>query len=235
MHNIECCVIRKGEANLTLAPFHSIEEGDTVFCNGYEVHVSEDAHQSGDASYDGYLLFGDDDAAYYPEDLDTDLEMLNRSLSCVGASPKPPSDAPLFRGKVIRSGDWVEGFYHYSTWYLNGKPTHISHYILPVGSGDAYEVDPETIGQYIGRRDNHRTKECPEGRKMFNGDIFKHYNNANEPEHFEVGIVAWYSKEFRWANQNLENGNYYTISNDCNYEVIGNIWDNKELTENGKA
>lgn len=49
-------VIRKGERRSTSIPFENIKEGDTFFANGYPIVASGDAHYSGDASYDGYIV-----------------------------------------------------------------------------------------------------------------------------------------------------------------------------------
>lgn len=233
MHNTLVCVIRWGRKRPSLAPFHSIESGDTFFVKGNAIKALSAAHYSGDASYDGYLLYGSDDESYYPEDLDTDLEQLKRSMGLVqkGTPGIPGAEftykVRLYRGRKKASNELVIGFIHYSTWFLNGEPTHISYYIRPVGEGDAYEVDPETIGEYIGRRDNQRTAEHPQGRMMFPGDIVHHYNMPSVPTHFEECVIEWDEERLCWANRDLKTGKLYTISNECVYIVVGTIYDRK--------
>ena len=62
--------IRKGAAAITEVDFESIKAGDTVFTrDGFALVVGEDAHRSGDASYDGWLLYDADGDAQFPEDL----------------------------------------------------------------------------------------------------------------------------------------------------------------------
>lgn len=64
--------IRKDTAEIVEVDFKSIKSGDTVFTrDGFAVIVGEDAdaHQSGDASYDGWLLYDADGDAQFPEDL----------------------------------------------------------------------------------------------------------------------------------------------------------------------
>ena len=51
--------------------FTEIEAGDTVFVNGKPIVVGDDAHYSGDASYDGWLLYDTNGEGWFPEDLDT--------------------------------------------------------------------------------------------------------------------------------------------------------------------
>lgn len=63
-------VIREGAVEVSLVPFESVKRGDTIFLNDSPFVCDEDAHQSGDASYDGFLLYGEDGESYFPEDLD---------------------------------------------------------------------------------------------------------------------------------------------------------------------
>ena len=68
---MEYKVICKGNETAEGVLFEDIVEGDTIFVNGKPIIVTIDAHYSGDASYDGYLLYaGYDDEGYFPEDLD---------------------------------------------------------------------------------------------------------------------------------------------------------------------
>lgn len=62
-------VIRNGSNRIEEIPFELLCKGDRFFVRG-ELHtVGEDAHYSGDASYQGYLLFDTDGEAWFPEDL----------------------------------------------------------------------------------------------------------------------------------------------------------------------
>lgn len=60
----------------------------------------------------------------------------------------------LFRGKSLNTGEWVYGF----VWKLHGKTFIANEKLLD-------EVDPNTVGQYIGVIHN--------GVKLFEGDIIK--------------------------------------------------------------
>jgi len=56
--------------------FQELQKGDIFFVNGVPYQVGVDAHYSGDASYDGYLLYDTHNNGFFPEDLDRDIEPL---------------------------------------------------------------------------------------------------------------------------------------------------------------
>lgn len=65
----ECRVIRNEKEEKMR--FYNIEEGDFIFVNGEPLKVTCDAHESGDATYNGMLLYaGENENGYFPEDLD---------------------------------------------------------------------------------------------------------------------------------------------------------------------
>ena len=155
----------------------------------------------------------------------------------------------LFRGKRIDNGEWVEGFYHFAKWYLNGNFTgKITYYIRPIGAQDAYQVDPKTVGQFTGLTDKN-------GKKIFEGDIIRYadeykyrmYLESLEcPEEYEgvdfsdlwtvdeviYGIKVGYPA-FDLRKHDFESNGLSELHESCNYfyEVIGNIHDNPELLE----
>ena len=47
----------EGSTALTGILFRNLKVGDIFFQNGKPITVGEDAHLSGDASYDGYLVY----------------------------------------------------------------------------------------------------------------------------------------------------------------------------------
>lgn len=93
----------------------------------------------------------------------------------------------LYRGKREDTGEWVYGFYHFSRWYLNGVPTgEITHYILPVGAGDAYKVIPESVGLDSGLK---AVSEVNNGQitSIYEGDIVRNHMGFEQVVAFEKG------------------------------------------------
>lgn len=83
-------------------------------------------------------------------------------------------------------------------------------------------VTPETIGQYTGLTDINN-------KKIFDGDIIKHYNEKINPHKFVLSIVKWDCSKSRFYKTDIEDCTNWAMSASCKYEVIGNIHDNPEL------
>ena len=139
----------------------------------------------------------------------------------------------LFRGKAktgLHAGKFIYGFYVKDFW----RPRK-GYGILPIDEeqGGYIEVDPETVGQYIGLRDCKRRKEYPEGQMIFEGDIcrFREWNNGDM---CWVGKVHYEHQQFVISGgKNKECDSPFTLVMSRfiseNIEVIGNIHDNPEL------
>lgn len=116
----------------------------------------------------------------------------------------------LFRGKRVDNGEWVEGYYSPVNIPITGNMGHF----INVGGYRAVEIDPETVGQFIGLTDKN-------GVKIFVGDIV----------HVEVcscsftGCVIYWSEEARYACK-TKSGTRYAICARFEFKVIGNIYDN---------
>ena len=140
----------------------------------------------------------------------------------------------LFIGKRVDNGEWVVGdLIHRQIWKRSLTIIRVSddgfdHY-------EEYEVIPETVGQFTGLTDKN-------GNKIFEGDIIS--ATALDTEEEQRAVVCF--------------GNFIDENNDDEYigffiefdsikttitqlsmeecknriEVIGNIYDNKELLEN---
>ena len=130
----------------------------------------------------------------------------------------------LFRGKRTDNGEWVEGFYanRIEECLLDaGK-----HYILTCDAYGFswYEVDPDTVGQYIGLTDKN-------GKRIFEGNIVKIRYTDNGCVVTETTRVGY---DYKFASYFPFNWQYSCDGCDCSMkielvEIIGNIHDNPEL------
>lgn len=132
----------------------------------------------------------------------------------------------LFRGKRLDNGEWVYGFIvkMFGTYHIIDKDDE----------NTAYEVIPETIGQYTGLKDKN-------GKRIFEGDIlsipFEEDRSPYEENsiYYEKGEVyfdteryGWYVR-FREYNEEISLWEY----DNTDIEVISNIYDNPELLKGG--
>lgn len=124
-----------------------------------------------------------------------------------------------FRGKRKDNGEWVYGYY---------VEVGIS-YILPFNktlANDFIEVTPETVGQYIDKKDK-------KGVEIYEGDILSYLDFDGKFivkwGHWGWRLEGTIPKEDRhisqWPPITLPSGNFEYI------EVIGNKTDNPELLE----
>lgn len=124
----------------------------------------------------------------------------------------------LFRGKDIK-GNWYEGLLAHNIakdeWYISNK----------AGISTAYQVRPETIGQYTGLTDKN-------GVKIFEEDIVEYETGK------KVRIGRVFFSDFRasfsvTAGKNgsarINNDLFNYIQSRNSVIVIGNIYDNPEL------
>lgn len=135
----------------------------------------------------------------------------------------------LFRGKRVDNDEWVYGFLT-QMWAKY-------HIVDEYNENVAYEVEPETVGQYTGLTDKN-------GKKIFEGDILRGFAypfRDGEGKHNYYAEVVWFknSPAFGLVTHKNPKSNIVGISEgNCEYmedwetflwEVIGNIYDNKEL------
>ena len=122
----------------------------------------------------------------------------------------------LFRGKDKATNQWVYGDYTHN----EGLNTHYISRNVNNTSRKAWEVDPDTIGQYTGLTDK-------EGNKIFEGDILSGQN---------CRFVVKYDErqaEFVAVNSTLPKGFGLPMSqtwiDETNKTICGNVHDNPEL------
>lgn len=122
----------------------------------------------------------------------------------------------LFKAKRKDNGEWVEGYYVYC---------RKRHYILPVVNkaigfdereNEWVEINSETLCQYTGLTD----------KNIWENDIVRN-------EKGDIGVVQWFEEHAAFMIWNkTKNCVCYLAENDFSkIEVIGNIFDNKELLQ----
>lgn len=117
-----------------------------------------------------------------------------------------------FRAKETSGKDWCYGIMHNEGINL-----------FPVS------VDMETIGQFTGLTDKN-------GREIYEGDIIKFHFMTSSPSTSELFPTKKFFGEITTNKYNqwtiLSDGLEIHIENAIKYgEIIGNIYDNKELLE----
>lgn len=121
----------------------------------------------------------------------------------------------LFRGKRKDGQGWIEGDLVHTRTTTQGTVTEI--YTLDM----SYEVDPETVGQCTGLKDEN-------GKLIFEGDIVKGLFNFG----LEIMSVCTF-KDGAFGLTAKQCGAYhfsaFTSLWEVQYEVIGNIHDNPNL------
>ena len=135
----------------------------------------------------------------------------------------------LFKGKRIDNGEWVEGY------YTESKGKTFIGIDISIGIDDIFEVfctpvirwlevDPETLCQFTGLYDKN-------GNKIWENDILMAHLDESYPEDVtyetvEWGVAGWVAHETGSTNRE-----YLDEFDTEHFEVVGNIFDNKELLQ----
>jgi uncharacterized phage protein (TIGR01671 family) len=134
----------------------------------------------------------------------------------------------LFKAKRDSSGEWVEGCYA----ECKGK-TFIG---IGISIGiDAFkgfctpvirwlEVDPETLCQFTGLCDKN-------GNKIWENDILMAHLDESYPEDATYETVEWGAAGWVAHEANSTDRQYLDEFDTEHFEVVGNIFDNKELLQ----
>ena len=137
------------------------------------------------------------------------------------------NDRYLFRAKRTDNGEWMEGYYLFCPIQADNKPSlenfTYKHWIV-THNGNPFEIDQSTICQYTGLTDKN-------GNKIWENDIVEAWSQGRcaigKIKHRIDGTWIMYPA---WQNGEM----WYLLPNDdgiTTVEVIGNIFDNKELLE----
>ena len=153
-----------------------------------------------------------------------------------------------FRGKSLSTGEWVYGWHiREARGLINGLPAlnlsqaEIVSYIVFSADGELqiHEVDPKTVGQYIGVND-HNAKE------IFEGDIVK-WDDGSAGRYWRVAQVVYMPGFWRFEiipgksincfkdgrAGAFDGGSFMYLPNTSAYnnvmEIIGNIHSNPDL------
>lgn len=118
-----------------------------------------------------------------------------------------------FRGKRLDNGEWVYGYF--SVFPKDGEIKNIITYLNEEGKYKAIEIDPTTLGQLVGIKNEF-------GFDIYDGDII--HSNQWNPTTYQVCF---------------DRGAFYIAGSDKHevadikyaeqFKVIGNIYENPEL------
>lgn len=137
----------------------------------------------------------------------------------------------LFKAKRIDNGEWVEGYYLRDQYHIGGED--IIFYRKDSDRFTVYTniIDIETLCQFTGLTDKN-------GNKIWENDILMAHLDELYPEDvtyeaIQWGVAGWAAHET--SNIDREHGSvdreYLDEFDLKHFEVVGNIFDNKELLQ----
>ena len=132
----------------------------------------------------------------------------------------------LFRAKRIDNGEWVEGYYQ-KRYDLLDNEEHLIFHADSYNVWEYAEIIPETLCQFTGLCDKN-------GKRIWENDIFQYTDeitmitnkdlikyNETHASFVRLHKTGKLGLQYLWINESI-----------CNHgEVIGNIFDNKELLQ----
>lgn len=134
----------------------------------------------------------------------------------------------LFKAKRKNNGEWVEGCYAES----KGKTFIGIDISISIDEFEVFctpiirwiEVDPETLCQFTGRCDKN-------GKKIWENDILMAHLDKSYPEDATYETVEWNINGWGTRENGSMDREYLGEFDLEHYEVVGNIFDNKELLQ----
>ena len=130
----------------------------------------------------------------------------------------------LFKAKRIDNGEWVEGYYLRAQYHLRGKD--IIFYRKDSDRFTVYTdiIDLETLCQFTGLYDKN-------GKKIWENDILMAHLDEFYPEDATCETVEWNVAGWVTHETGSTDREYIDKFDLEHYEVVGNIFDNKELLQ----
>ena len=132
----------------------------------------------------------------------------------------------LFKAKSVYDGEWVEGYYIRDQYHIGGKD--IIFYRKDSDRFTVYTniIDIETLCQFTGLCDKN-------GNKIWENDIFQYTDETMVAQRDLIEYNETHASFVRLRNTEKLGFQYLWIDEaTCNHgEVIGNIFDNKELLQ----
>ena len=141
----------------------------------------------------------------------------------------------LFKAKRIDNGKWVEGYLFDNGFDGEEKKYFIGGLIIEKYNGtacdewditgiDFYEIDPETLCQFTGLCDSY-------GNKIWENDILMAHLDESYPEDATYKTVEWNAAGWVGHEAGSTDREYLDEFDTEHFEVVGNIFDNKELLQ----
>lgn len=126
-----------------------------------------------------------------------------------------------FRGKKVMTGEWIFGSLVITRFKDDPKLKYYIALFLGNYSFD-WEVIPESVGQFTGLYDKN-------GKEIYEGDVIKVHS-----DHTYIAPVVFNQDKcsFQLAHKKGYHGAWGITRNTigtCDYEIIGNIYENPEL------
>ena len=129
----------------------------------------------------------------------------------------------LFKAKQVGDDEWVEGYYQKRYNFL-GNEEHLIFHADSYKVQEYAEISPETLCQFTGLCDKN-------GNKIWENDILMAHLDDDYPEDVTYETVEWNFAGWVTHETGSTDREYLDEFNLEYFEVVGNIFDNKELLQ----